>query len=140
VPKLDFSDVQDFAAIPKGIYNATVFSIELKKAQGDGSDYYSWQFAIQDEGFKNRRVWMNTSLKPQALWKLKATLESLDGAPIKGEFDFNPTAYFGRPCSISLGTQEYPVGSGKMSNTVEDVFKAGSGPATAASAAPAKVF
>jgi len=164
MPKLDFSKAQSFDAIPIGVYDATVFGIELKKANTDGSDYYAWQFAIQNEGFKNRRVWTNTSVKLNALWKLKEMLEALDGVPIKGEFDFEPQKYFGRPCKIKLGLDEYPKGSGKFQNTVDTVYPvgaqaqtltagdigkvtaasiagpAGAAPVAPAAAGPAKIF
>ena len=78
---VDFTGVQaddgDFEALPAGIYNVTVFEVSIKENKAKTGDYLSWQLKVQDSGYNNRRLFFNTSLKSQALWKLKQVLNRL---------------------------------------------------------------
>jgi hypothetical protein len=131
MPKINFEGVQssNFEQIPAGIYPATVFSIEYKKARDkpNGVGYYEWQFAIQSDDHKSRRLWMNTSLEPQALWKLKDTIEAFGSKVPDGEFEFEPEGFFGKPCMIKVTTATY---NGKDTNNVDDVLPANQGKAS----------
>jgi len=123
MPTINFTGVEagKFDPIPASIYDATVYSIEFKTKKDDagGPGFYEWQFAIQEGEYKGRRQWMNTSLKPQALWKLMETIQAFGIEVPKGPFNFEPEQFFGKPCRIkvTLGTWE-----GKPSNNVDTVM------------------
>jgi len=78
---VDFTGVQsnddDFEPLPDGIYNVTVFEVAVKENKAKTGNYLSWQLKVQDSGYNNRRLFFNTSLKSQALWKLKQVLNRL---------------------------------------------------------------
>ncbi len=57
---------------PAGPHAARVMKCEPQNAKGDGSPMLYWEFdVVADDGNKYRRVWTNTSLKPNALWRLR---------------------------------------------------------------------
>ena len=78
---VDFTGVQsndgDFEPLPDGIYNVTVFEVTVEENKAGTANYLNWQLKVLDEGYKNRRLFFNTSLLPQALWKLKQVLNRI---------------------------------------------------------------
>lgn len=78
---VDFTGIKnndgDFEPLEDGIYNVSVFEISVKENNAGDGHYLSWQLKVQDSGYENRRLFFNTSLKPQALWKLKQVVERL---------------------------------------------------------------
>jgi len=75
--KVNFADVEtgDFEAIPSGTYHVKITDGELREAgenaKNPGSQYINWEFTIQSGDFAERRLWTNSSLLPQALFRLK---------------------------------------------------------------------
>ena len=74
-----FADVEDtFDVLPAGTYSAVVAEGEVREAGPDakhpGAQYIAWTFNIEEEGFKNRKAWLNTSLVPEAKAMLKRFL------------------------------------------------------------------
>jgi hypothetical protein len=67
----------DFAPIPPGTYNATIFDITIQENKAHDGYYLKVFCALQDEGYVNRRVSGNVSLKPTARWKLNEFLRSI---------------------------------------------------------------
>lgn len=112
----------DFPVIPTGVYNAEVTNTEVKVAKEgakyEGKEYISWEFSITDEGYDNRKVWVNTSLvneeKPRRM--LKRTLlafhteEELDAEG----FELDPESYIGRECRVKVNIQDRD--EGKVNN------------------------
>lgn len=75
---IDFSNVSSgFEELEPGTYIARVAKIEEKKSQ-NGNPYLNWELDIQGDN-SNRKAWYITSLLPQALWNLKATLKDAFG-------------------------------------------------------------
>src|ERR1035437_10407307 len=100
---LNFGGVttNDFEVLPIGTYNAFIFDIKLKTSQaGDG--YYNWEFTVSDDDYKGRKIFMVTSLKPEALWKLKKTLQDLTGETLDGEFEFEAAEFIGCEVAITI--------------------------------------
>lgn len=73
--KIDFSEVESFAAIPEGEYPVVVAEVEVR----DGQDYpyLNWKLEVSEGEFKGRFLWMITSLSPKSLWRLKEVCENL---------------------------------------------------------------
>jgi len=105
---LDFTGVQggDFEPLPKGKYNATVFEVTEEESKA-GKPYLSFQFKIQDEGFNNRRAFLNASLQPQALWNVKGILKNLGVEGLDGQFELDLDDLAGKPCQILIGHEVY---------------------------------
>ena len=77
---VDFTGVSagdGFDPLPDGTYNVAVFEVTVKENNARDGHYLSWQLKVLDEGYNNRRLFFNTSLKPQALWKLKQVLNRI---------------------------------------------------------------
>jgi hypothetical protein len=75
---VNFSDVEDFEALPEGEYAVEIDKVEVRRNKADDGDYLNWEFVVLDGDYENRRLWLITSLKPQALFRLKDVLEQLD--------------------------------------------------------------
>jgi hypothetical protein len=109
---VDFSGVQandgNFDPLPDGIYNCSVFEVVVKENKAKDGHYLNWQLKVQDSGYANRRLFFTTSLKPQALWKLKqvlirlapdkewdgklsieAIINTVEGLPCRAEVSYN---------------------------------------------------
>lgn len=77
---IDFTGVQsdgDFDNLPEGVYNVSVFEVKVKENNAGDGHYLNWQLKVQDDGYNNRRLFYNTSLKSQSLWKLKQVLNRI---------------------------------------------------------------
>jgi len=75
---VNFSDVEDFEAIPEGEYAVEIDKVEVRRNKADDGDYLNWEFVVLDGDYENRRLWLITSLKPTALFRLKSVFEQLD--------------------------------------------------------------
>lgn len=118
---LDFTNVEDndFAPLPDGIYNATLYDIEVK--QGKKYPYFKCEYRISNGEFEDRRVWDNLSTSPKALWRLKQVLGRI--APeldLSGKLEFDPDSVIGLSCRLKIVQEEY---KGDMKNKVEDVLE-----------------
>ena len=76
--RVNFSEVTEFEAIPSGVYECVLTSIEQVKPRSAESehDMIVWGFTIAGGPFDNKKLRMNTSLAPKALWKLFQVLRS----------------------------------------------------------------
>lgn len=75
--RVNFSDVDGdgFEALPSGTYHVKITDGELREAgenaKNPGSQYINWEFTVQSGDLANRKLWTNSSLLPQALFRLK---------------------------------------------------------------------
>lgn len=71
----NMQDVQTgFEPLPAGDYQLKIVECELKTSEKSGNDYLAWKFEVAEGDLLGRAIWDNTSLLPQALWKLKGLL------------------------------------------------------------------
>lgn len=124
MPIVDFSGVEDTnRLLPEGIYDAKVFDVKLK--EGKNGPYYQFSFEITSPEGAGVRVTEICSFSEGALnitWK---SLSAILGEPLaKGPFDpeMEMDRFFGRPCKLRIGHQEY---QGEQRNDVQSVMKAG---------------
>lgn len=68
--KVNTQEGGSFEALPEGIYVGKLVEVRTD-GKGAAGPYWTWEFDVQDEGFKGRKLWVNTSLADNALWKLK---------------------------------------------------------------------
>ena len=128
---IDFSNVDSLTAIPSGRYSAVVVDVEEKISDSSGHPYYSWTFEVTSGEFKGRKLWNNTSLQEQALWKLKETLEAL-GIDCSKKVEFQESAMAGLRCDLIVGIRVYDE---KDRNDVKQILPSAGGTSTGRKAA-----
>ncbi len=111
MPKLDFSEVEEFIPVPVGRYIAEV----MRSEQGmSASNQRKWSLMLQvredsahDGEFVDKTIKWDLSLQKKAMWKVMQTLQALgeDVSIDDTEFDFNPEDYVGRQVAMLVGTQ-----------------------------------
>jgi hypothetical protein len=74
---VNFADVDSFEPLPEGTYDIEIDKVEVRRNKADDGDYLNWELVVIDGEYENRRLWMITSLKPNALFRLKQVLEEL---------------------------------------------------------------
>lgn len=117
---ISFANVSSNTALPEGDYTLSVDKIEFNNEK----NYYNWQFSVvacnvpEYEGkFVGRKLWSITSLKENALWKLKEYLLALGETEetLKGDFDFDPENYINAEVAADVTQREY---NNKVQNDV----------------------
>ncbi len=109
--RFDFSDVQNtFEAIPAGTYEASVFSCKQKTSSA-GNPMLEWCFTIDSEGdYEGRRIFTNTPLLPQTMWRLKNMLGAFE-LDLDGEVEFDSEDLIGEVCLIAVTQRQAPDGT-----------------------------
>lgn len=75
---VDFSDVQEFEALPKGEYPVVIVKAEYREPQSeDKYPYINLEMDLTEGEFKGRKQWMILSFSPKALWRMKDVFENL---------------------------------------------------------------
>jgi hypothetical protein len=123
---IDFSEVPDFEAIPKGYYPAIVEEIVKKTNQAGDGEYLNWAFTLTGGEYDNRKQWAITSLKPTGLWKLREALEAFGLEMEQVELDIDDDTnmlispeLIGKACVLEVGQKIY---QGKLRNQVESIL------------------
>jgi len=67
-----------FEALPKGTYHCAITDATIEEsgpqAKHPGANYIKFEFTVQNGEYENRKLWVNASLLPQALFTLKGIL------------------------------------------------------------------
>jgi len=105
---LDFTGVESGGkAVPDGSWLAEVISVEEKEGQDSGAPYLKWKWKVLKGPGKGGTVYDNTSLQPQALWKLRGLLESLGFKVPEGAMDFDPDDVVGELATLVIVNEDY---------------------------------
>ncbi len=76
---VDFSEVEEFSAIPKGEYPMIFEELEYVEPQSeDKYPYINVKASITEGEFDGRNVWGIWSFSPKALWRMKQAFENLE--------------------------------------------------------------
>ena len=106
--KVDFTGVETGGFdVPDGAYALAVAVVTQKKGQDTGQPYLSWEFKVDDGKYKGRKIWDNTSLQPQALWKLRSLLECMGMAIEDGEFELDLSDFAGQIVGAEIANEKY---------------------------------
>lgn len=84
---INFADVQDSLVVPAGLYPVVVEKVTVKPNSAKDGFYLNWQLTITAGEFAKLTLFMMTSLKANAMWRLKAVLRNL-GLDVDGQIDF----------------------------------------------------
>lgn len=115
--KLNFGDIPDnsgeFSALPEDRYTVECVEAKLAKSKA-GNKKITAQFKVVDGEYKNRRLWNDFSLVPNALFNLKKYFDAA-GLPTDEEMDFDdvPAVMTGSTSSVYVTQEEY---NGKPQN------------------------
>jgi|SRR5690606_841949 len=112
----------DFEPIEPGLYEATIFDIQLKTGRDSGQPYLEFTYKLKEN---NRRAWDNYSLQPQSLGFLKRLLSRFGYSEeeLSGDFEFEPNDLLGKECVVKI--TRVTEGPYKGSTEVSDVFPPG---------------
>lgn len=87
---VDFSDVQEFEALPKGEYQGVIEKgTWVEPQQDDKYPYVNVELNVTDGEYKDRKVWVIWSLSPKALFRMKADMENLGIISEDAELDID---------------------------------------------------
>lgn len=75
---VNLADVDSFEPLPEGEYDIEVDKVEVRMNKAGDGLYLNWELAVLDGDYENRKLWMITSLKETALFRLKQVFEDLD--------------------------------------------------------------
>lgn len=122
--RLDFSDVPDISTpVPAGEYMCNVDKAKVEK--GPKAPYIVWELVIDSPpDCAGRKLWLNTSLSPKALWKVRDTLVALGETRenVRGAFSLDLEKYIGVTVLATVSIEKY---QGVERNRVEYVEAVG---------------
>jgi hypothetical protein len=111
VIEVDFEGVESGGgqrAVPDGVYSVKVAQAPTKEEGSEsGEAYLSWKFAITKGKQKGATLYDNTSLQPQALWKLKSLLEAMGEEVPDSTLRLVPSEYVDRELNVEVVNEEY---------------------------------
>lgn len=115
--KVDFTGVETGSSCADGQYKATVEEVTQETSENSGEDYLL--FILKTEsGAKLRHM---CSLQPQALWKLRRTIEALGFEVPDGAMDVDPADFIGETLGVVVENEMY---QGRRSPKVTDTMPA----------------
>lgn len=140
---VDFSDVQDFEAMPKGEYPVVIVKAEYREAQTeDKYDYINLEMDVTEGEYKGRKQWMILSFSPKALWRMKEILENLGLYQDEIEVDYDEETMFvtepelvGLPAIAVISQRPY---EGRIQNQVDALLSPDDSPGAGKKAEPGK--
>lgn len=149
---INFAEVEGgFEAVPEGVYDVTIETVEVRQSKSSEHDYFNWEFKITgpDDDYEGQHLWMITSLSPKALFRLKDVFEALDVLEDEMALDWDddveitPGAgpqllepdVIGMACSVRVHNELY---EGKERNRIDEVLPEGSGEKPKASSSRAR--
>lgn len=112
-----------FEALPIGAYDAHVVEVKHGPSAATGEPNLAWTFEVDEEPYEGRKLFLNTSLQSQAIWKLGQTLMAFgwseEEITAKGGFDLEVADLVDLPCRLVVSQQMY---QGQMRNRVQRVL------------------
>lgn len=106
---VDFTGVEAGGrSVADGKYRVKVKEVTLETGDTSGKDYLKWVYKIEPgQNHAGSLLYDNTSLQPQALWKLRGLLESM-GVTVSGKFNLEPLRqWIGKETTVIVENEEY---------------------------------
>lgn len=125
--QIDMSAVSESIRVEPGRHAAVIGKVELVESADKKSHNLRWAFTIAEGEAAGTPLTMFTSLKPNALWRLKAVLRNL-GMNVSGSLDFEvdeetgivvDPSFVGLPCILVVEDDTY---NGVLRSSVTDVL------------------
>lgn len=120
VIKVDLSNVDSNSLLPEGEYQAVVYDVAQKQNKAQDGFNLHWQFKVVGGEHEGKSLFLITSLKENALFRLRDVLVAL-GVPIpeSGQLEFDTEDLLAKPCTVVVTQGEY---NGKKRNEVKEVL------------------
>ena len=112
---LDFTGVEASKLLKPGTYLATVDEVTVETSDNSGEDYL--KFVMKTES--GATLFHNTSLQPQALWKLRNTLEAMGLEVPNSAMDLDLEELVGQELGVIVENETY---QGKTKSRIVDVI------------------
>lgn len=75
---VDFSEVQDFEALPAGEYPVVIDKATFREPQEEGKfPYINLALKVTEGEHEGRMFWMILSFSPKAIWRMKQVFDNL---------------------------------------------------------------
>lgn len=104
--------------VEPGEYVVRVDKVEHTLSRND-QPMLAWELIVQGGDFDGSKLYHNTSLQPQALFNLRATLEALDFEVPDGDMEIDLRSLVGLTMGVEVDLEEY---QGKQRSRVVEVF------------------
>lgn len=118
VVEVDFGQTSNSGLIEKGIYQVKIFSAVAKTSANSGQPMVVFTLEILDGEYAGRRLFLNNSLQPHALFGFRKTLEALGVKVPTSSMQVDLKKLAGAQMNIEVGHEEY---QGQMKAKVVDV-------------------
>ncbi len=118
IVKVDFTGVEAGGRVPEGDYIVKVKEVTVEESQS-GNPYLKWVLEVADGRHSGKKLYHNTSLQPQALFNLRATLEALGMEVPQRALNLDLDTLIGLSCAVSVETENY---QGRDRARVVEVF------------------
>jgi len=106
---VDFTGVEGGGGgrlVPEGEHVLEVVEV-VEKMSRDDNPYLGWKWKVHSGDYKGSVVYDNTSLQPQALWRLKGLLEAMEVDVADGKQGLNFGELKGRTCRVEIAHETY---------------------------------
>lgn len=123
MPKMtiDLSNVEEFSAIPAGVYTAFVVDCEVGSSSA-GNTMATLTFNISEGEYENRKLFAYLVFTERSLWRVKQILEAVLGKKLeKAEMELDTEELIGKKVKIRVSQRDY---QGSMRNNVDQVYGA----------------
>ena len=114
---VDFSNTDENGSrLPAGDYVVRVEKVEVRDGSS-GFKYLAWTLAVISGEYKGKKIYHNTSLKPEALFNLRNLLMSIGISVPKGKLTLNLKEYVGKVLGVYVEDGEYTSDGKKKKKT-----------------------
>lgn len=70
--KVNFADIEDFEALPEGVYSAVIEKVEYREPKEKGkAPYLNVEYTVSEGEFESRKLWEVLSWSPKALFRMR---------------------------------------------------------------------
>lgn len=120
---VDFTGIETGGGrlLPEGDYLFEIEEVTLETSENSGADYLKFTLVVSDGKFKGAKAWDNFSLQPQALWRLKSLMETLEMEVPDGVTELDPKEFEGLIVGATVFHEEY---QGKTKHKIGEYFPA----------------
>lgn len=123
---VNFADVQVRSTLPAGDYPCVVADCVLKQKTGSENPYLNWDLVVAEGEGEGRHVFLTTSFKPEAMWKMMQAFQNLGISEEEFNIQFDDATgqvtspeVIGLPCVARVFQEPY---QGRMTAKVSDLL------------------
>lgn len=126
---LDFSEVEEYAAIPKGTYPVRIDTVEVRIGKQSNEPYLNWTLVVTDGDYEGSKLFMTNGLSEKSLYYLREQFRNLgileedsDSLELEVDEDTNMVVYPEFSDMEALADVIVQVQKGKKVNQVDLLY------------------